>query len=61
MNVAKIIAGCFAGTGGLICIWKGIETGDPYVIGLGTTIISTMLSFFIGEANGKRLAGKEED
>lgn len=56
MNVERIIAGVFAGVGGLVLIWKGIETGNHAVTASGTTILGTMLGFFVGESNGMKRA-----
>ena len=43
----RIVAGCFAGAGALVLIWKGYITE-------GSMILTTMLAFFVGEANGKK-------
>jgi hypothetical protein len=57
------IAGIFAGIGSLMLIGGGIycitqgqtETGFA-LIATGVQPITTMLGFFVGEANGKKLA-----
>lgn len=49
MNYAKMLAGAFAGAGGLLLIYQG-NTME------GMIILSTMLGFFVGEANGKKNA-----
>lgn len=56
MGAARIIAGVFAGFGGLICICGGIYLENPYYFGAGTTILTGMLTFFIGENNGEKKA-----
>ena len=53
MNYAKLLAGGFAGAGALLLIYEDHITE-------GCMILTAMLGFFIGEANGKRLAKKEE-
>lgn len=45
----RLVAGFFAGAGALILIYQG-------EIAVGATILSGMLAFFVGEANGKRIA-----
>jgi len=47
MNVEKLIAGIFAGTGGLLLIYKGY-------IAEGCTILGTMVGFFVGDWNGQK-------
>lgn len=47
MNVLRFVAGCFTGGGALLLIYKGYITE-------GAMLLSTMLAFFVGEANGKR-------
>lgn len=47
MNIPRIVAGAFAGAGGLLLIYKGHITE-------GGMILTTMLGFFVGEANGER-------
>lgn len=51
MNVHKVIAGISAGAGALLLIYKGYITE-------GTIILSTMVGFFVGETNGKRISKK---
>lgn len=53
MNIPKVIAGVFCGAGALLLIHEGYITE-------GAMILSTMLAFFVGEANGKRISKKEE-
>lgn len=53
MNYAKMLAGGFAGAGALLLIYEGY-------VEYGVVILSTMLGFFVGEANGQRIASKEE-
>lgn len=47
MNVEKMIAGIFAGSGALILIYKGYTAE-------GCTILGTMLGFFVGDWNGQK-------
>ena len=47
MNYPRAIAGVFAGCGSLLLIYQGYITE-------GVGILSAMLGFFIGEANGER-------
>ena len=51
MNYPKAIAGIFAGSGALLLIYQGY-------VEYGMIILSTMLGFFVGEANGRKLAAK---
>lgn len=46
-NINRAIAGVFAGAGALLLIYKGYITE-------GALILMGMLSFFVGEQNGKR-------
>jgi len=48
------MAGTFAGIGSLVCIWQGLEKGEPYLVAVGTSILSGMMSFFVGDWNGKK-------
>lgn len=66
MGVRRVMAGAFIGVGSLLLIsggvWlvvKGDATEGFAMIGLGTTPLSTMLGFFMGESNGKKLALEE--
>jgi len=43
----KLVAGAFAGAGALVLIWKGYVTE-------GCMILSSMVAFFVGDANGQR-------
>ena len=61
MNYNRLIAGIFAGSGALLCIWQGLEKGEPYLVGIGTTILSGMMSFFVGENNGIKKAKAETE
>jgi len=60
MNYNRLIAGIFAGFGSLVCIWQGLEKGEPYLVAVGTTILSGMMSFFVGESNGVKKASQEQ-
>ncbi len=46
----RLLAGAFAGTGGLVLLFIG-ETAA------GVAILASMLGFFVGDANGRRTAG----
>lgn len=48
MNYAKLVAGFFSGVGALMLIYMGHVTE-------GCIILSSMVAFFVGEANGKRV------
>jgi len=45
MKYLRAIAGCFAGAGALMLIFR-----EEY--GLAVALLGTMLGFFVGEANG---------
>ena len=47
MQVLRPMAGAFAGTGGLLLILLG-------EVPAGAAILSSMVGFFVGEANGKK-------
>lgn len=49
MDYPRCIAGIFAGAGGLLLIYEGYVTE-------GSMILTAMLAFFVGEANGQRKA-----
>jgi hypothetical protein len=53
MNYNRMIAGVFVGAGALLLIYKGN-------IAEGCTLLGSMVGFFVGEANGKRLKEKTE-
>lgn len=53
MNYNRMIAGFFVGAGALLLIYKGN-------IAEGCTLLGSMVGFFVGEANGKRLKEKTE-
>ncbi len=42
----RLLAGAFAGVGGLLLLWQGQTAA-------GVAILATMLGFFVGEANGR--------
>lgn len=52
MNWNKLCAGIFAGLGSLFLIYKG-------EIAVGAAILSGMLAFFVGDANGRRAKADE--
>lgn len=52
----RAIAGVFAGAGGLLSIYLGVEEGMPELVTGGLLLISSMMSFFVGEQNGARNA-----
>lgn len=47
MNHLRFMAGAFAGTGGLLLIYVG-------ELAAGVAILSSMVGFFVGEANGAK-------
>mgnify|MGYP001061800599 CR=1 FL=1 len=47
MNIEKVVAGLFAGSGALLLIYQGY-------IAEGCTILGTMLGFFVGDWNGQK-------
>lgn len=47
--ILRAIAGIFAGTGALVLIYKGHITE-------GSIILTSLIAFFVGEANGKKTA-----
>ena len=49
VNIEKLIAGVFAGSGALMLIYQGY-------IAEGCTILGTMLGFFVGDWNGQKKA-----
>ena len=50
VDIARAIGGIFAGSGALLLIYLGHTD-------IGSVILSAMLAFFVGEANGQRKAG----
>lgn len=44
----RMMAGAFAGVGGLLLIYLG-------EVAAGVAILSSMVGFFVGEANGRRV------
>jgi len=54
--VHRAIAGIFAGAGGILSIYLGVEKNKPELVTGGLLLLSTMMSFFIGEKNGERKA-----
>ncbi len=48
-GVARLMAGGFAGTGGLVLLLVG-------EIPAGVGILASMVGFFVGEANGRKKA-----
>ena len=47
MHILRPMAGAFAGTGGLLLILLG-------EVAAGVAILSSMVGFFVGEANGRK-------
>lgn len=45
MGYERVVAGCFAGAGALMLLWKGEITA-------GVAVLMTMVGFFVGEKNG---------
>ena len=56
MNVPRCIAGVFAGVGGMVAMYLGVEHGRQELITGGLLLITNMFTFFAGEVNGKRHA-----
>ena len=52
MNYNRPIAGIFIGAGALMLIWKGEYTA-------ATALLGSMVGFFVGEANGKKIKESE--
>lgn len=52
MNYNRMIAGMFVGAGAMLLIYKGNITE-------ACTLLGTMVGFFVGEANGKKITAKE--
>jgi len=55
-----MIAGIFAGAGGLMCIALGVlvpecAKSDELILG-GLLLLSNMFTFFVGEKNGEKKA-----
>ena len=48
-GVARLMAGAFAGSGALLLIYIG-------EIPAGVGLLASMVGFFVGEANGRRLS-----
>lgn len=58
----RVIAGVFAGVGGLLCIALGVlkpehPQSSAMVTG-GMLLLSNMFTFFVGEKNGERKASE---
>ncbi len=49
-QAARLMAGGFAGVGALLLIYIG-------EVGAGIAILSSMVGFFVGDANGRRRSG----
>jgi uncharacterized membrane protein required for colicin V production len=54
MNYNRMIAGFFVGAGALLLIYKGN-------IAEGCTLLGSMVGFFVGEANGKKVAKEKTE
>jgi hypothetical protein len=50
-SLIRVVAGCFAGAGALLLIYEGHY--EPAI-----AILSTMVGFFVGEANGQKKAAQ---
>lgn len=53
----RVIAGIFAGTGGLMSIALGVLCPGEYsqmLVAGGLLLLSNMLTFFVGENNGEK-------
>ena len=55
----RVIAGIFAGSGGLMALYLGVSSGRQELITGGLLLLSNMMTFFVGENNGERKAAKE--
>lgn len=53
MDVPRVIAGIFVGSGALLLIYLGNVTE-------GATLLGVMVGFFVGENNGKRKTLKDQ-
>lgn len=60
MKNGRLMAGMFAGAGGLIALIIGAYQGDPTLQTAGLLLISNMMAFFVGEKNGQKTAGTQE-
>jgi len=54
LKYLRIIAGVFAGAGGLMAMYLGVQEGRQELITGGLLLLSNMMTFFAGEANGKK-------
>lgn len=54
MDSLRAIAGIFAGGGGILSIYLGVQEGRQELITGGLLLISNMMAFFVGEKNGAR-------
>lgn len=50
----RSIAGIFAGAGGLLSIYLGVQSSRQELITGGLLLISNMMAFFVGEKNGEK-------
>lgn len=50
----RIVAGVFAGAGGLLSLYLGVTENMPELTTGGLLLLSNMLAFFVGEKNGER-------
>jgi len=52
----RLVAGAFAGAGGLLSLYLGVTHNIPELYIAGSLLLSNMMAFFAGEKNGQRKA-----
>lgn len=52
----RLLAGAFAGAAALLLIGGGLFLGELGIVATGAVLATSMMSFFAGEANGRRHA-----
>mgnify|MGYP001364827591 CR=1 FL=1 len=60
MNSERLMAGIFAGAGGLAALLIGAYNGDSTLQTAGLVMLSSMMSFFVGEKNGQNRQNQAE-
>jgi len=50
----RLVAGIFAGCGGLLAMYLGVQEGRQELITGGLLLLSNMMTFFVGEYNGQK-------
>ena len=56
----RLLAGIFAGGGGLLSLYLGVTHSIPELTTGGLLLLSNMMAFFVGEANGKKIETQKE-